>query len=214
MAPVSLRTRPVPSARFRAEGVRQIITTPHFQGSLTHDPAKRDARLAELDSGWELLRMWSAPMQSDPGRHSWWSEALRSCSMCQSGPERRAASPGRRPLCVGGIPGADAAAGECRTCAYVAPRRRLDSDRRAPRAVPQPRSAAGGPASVQACRRLSPGERRLALWRLRQDGRLHMPGPFSLWDGRTTSPATTTPLANPVGSFYGNPRRGRFFRAS
>jgi protein-tyrosine phosphatase len=42
-------------ARFRAEGVTQIITTPHFLGSLTHNPALRDARLAELDAGWELL---------------------------------------------------------------------------------------------------------------------------------------------------------------
>lgn len=43
-------------ARFRAEGVRQIVTTPHFLGSLTQDPKRRDARLAELDAGWELLR--------------------------------------------------------------------------------------------------------------------------------------------------------------
>ena len=42
-------------AKFRAEGVRQIVTTPHFQGSLTLDPERRDARLAELDSGWQLL---------------------------------------------------------------------------------------------------------------------------------------------------------------
>jgi protein-tyrosine phosphatase len=42
-------------ARFRAEGVKQIITTPHFLGSLTHQPALRDARLTELDAGWQLL---------------------------------------------------------------------------------------------------------------------------------------------------------------
>jgi protein-tyrosine phosphatase len=42
-------------ARFRAEGVKQIITTPHFLGSLTHQAAERDARLTELDAGWQLL---------------------------------------------------------------------------------------------------------------------------------------------------------------
>jgi tyrosine-protein phosphatase YwqE len=43
-------------ARFRAERVRQIITTPHFMGSLTLDKERCAARLAELDAGWELLR--------------------------------------------------------------------------------------------------------------------------------------------------------------
>jgi protein-tyrosine phosphatase len=43
-------------ARFRAEGVTQIITTPHFEGSLTRDQEKFEARLAELDAGWKLLR--------------------------------------------------------------------------------------------------------------------------------------------------------------
>ena len=42
--------------RFRAEGVTQIITTPHFEGSLTRDQARFEVRLAELDAGWELLR--------------------------------------------------------------------------------------------------------------------------------------------------------------
>jgi protein-tyrosine phosphatase len=42
--------------RFRAEGALQIITTPHFMGSLTLDPAALEARLAELDAGWEALR--------------------------------------------------------------------------------------------------------------------------------------------------------------
>lgn len=42
--------------RFRAEGVTQIITTPHFEGSLTRDQAKFEARLAELDAGWKSLR--------------------------------------------------------------------------------------------------------------------------------------------------------------
>jgi len=43
-------------ARFRAEGATQIITTPHFMGSLTTDRAHLDFRLAELDAGWERLR--------------------------------------------------------------------------------------------------------------------------------------------------------------
>jgi len=42
--------------RFRAEGAAQIITTPHFMSSLTLDPARAEARLAELDIGWEALR--------------------------------------------------------------------------------------------------------------------------------------------------------------
>jgi len=42
--------------RFRAEGAGQIITTPHFMGSLTQDAAALEARLAEIDSGWDLLR--------------------------------------------------------------------------------------------------------------------------------------------------------------
>ena len=42
-------------ASFRAEGVTRIITTPHFLASLTHQPVQRDARLTELDAGWQLL---------------------------------------------------------------------------------------------------------------------------------------------------------------
>jgi protein-tyrosine phosphatase len=42
--------------QFRADGVTQIITTPHFNGSLTHDASQLAARLDELDAGWELLR--------------------------------------------------------------------------------------------------------------------------------------------------------------
>lgn len=41
--------------RFRAEGAAQIITTPHFMGSLTLDPKQLEARLAELDAGWSAL---------------------------------------------------------------------------------------------------------------------------------------------------------------
>lgn len=43
-------------AAFRREGVRQAITTPHFDGALTHQPERLAARLAELDAGWEVLR--------------------------------------------------------------------------------------------------------------------------------------------------------------
>jgi tyrosine-protein phosphatase YwqE len=42
--------------RFRAEGASQVITTPHFMGSLTLDPARREARLSELDAAWAALR--------------------------------------------------------------------------------------------------------------------------------------------------------------
>jgi protein-tyrosine phosphatase len=47
-------------AQFRAEGVATIITTPHFRGSLTADAAQCEARLAELDRGWEALRQIAA----------------------------------------------------------------------------------------------------------------------------------------------------------
>ncbi len=40
---------------FRAEGTTQIVTTPHFMGSLTRDPARLEARLAEIDAGWASL---------------------------------------------------------------------------------------------------------------------------------------------------------------
>lgn len=43
-------------ARFRAEGATQIITTPHFMGSLTVGDSHGEQRLAELDAGWEQLR--------------------------------------------------------------------------------------------------------------------------------------------------------------
>ena len=42
-------------ARFRAEGVTQLITTPHFVGSLTLDARALATRLFELDAGWEVL---------------------------------------------------------------------------------------------------------------------------------------------------------------
>ena len=42
-------------ARFSAEGATQIITTPHFMGSLTGD-GRAALRLAELDAGWDRLR--------------------------------------------------------------------------------------------------------------------------------------------------------------
>ena len=37
-------------------GVRTIVATPHFDGSLVHDPAELEGRLAELDAGWGRLR--------------------------------------------------------------------------------------------------------------------------------------------------------------
>jgi protein-tyrosine phosphatase len=43
-------------ARFRTEGVTQVITTPHFLGSLTHNADRCAARLAELDAGWDVLQ--------------------------------------------------------------------------------------------------------------------------------------------------------------
>ena len=43
-------------ARFRAEGVGQVITTPHVMGSLSLAPAMLAARLAELDAGWAALQ--------------------------------------------------------------------------------------------------------------------------------------------------------------
>jgi len=42
-------------AAFRESGVTCVITTPHFQGSLTHRPAELAARLEELDRGWAAL---------------------------------------------------------------------------------------------------------------------------------------------------------------
>jgi len=42
--------------RFRAEGAMQVITTPHFMGSITQNPADLEERLAVLDAGWASLR--------------------------------------------------------------------------------------------------------------------------------------------------------------
>ncbi len=42
-------------ARFRAEGVGTIITTPHFNGSLTREPTLLAERLEQLDAGWAVL---------------------------------------------------------------------------------------------------------------------------------------------------------------
>ncbi len=38
-----------------SEGVHTIITTPHFEGSLTHNPDAFAARMAELDTAWNAL---------------------------------------------------------------------------------------------------------------------------------------------------------------
>jgi protein-tyrosine phosphatase len=43
-------------AAYRREDVRQVITTPHFMGSLTHQDPAFAARLAEFDAGWEVLK--------------------------------------------------------------------------------------------------------------------------------------------------------------
>jgi protein-tyrosine phosphatase len=43
-------------ARFRGEGVGQVITTPHFTGSVTLVPEALAARLTELDAGWAALQ--------------------------------------------------------------------------------------------------------------------------------------------------------------
>lgn len=37
------------------EGVRTLVTTPHFRGSLTRDPSACAERMAELDAGWSAL---------------------------------------------------------------------------------------------------------------------------------------------------------------
>lgn len=41
---------------FAAVGVRQVVATPHFDGSLTQVPDRMEARLAELDAGWAELQ--------------------------------------------------------------------------------------------------------------------------------------------------------------
>lgn len=51
---------------FRRAGVRQVIVTPHFDGSLTHQPDRLAARLAELDAGWAALRR---VVDADAERH-------------------------------------------------------------------------------------------------------------------------------------------------
>ncbi len=54
-------------ARFRAEGVGHVITTPHFLGSLTHMPDQLAARLAELDAGWAALQRVAGEGVVPPG---------------------------------------------------------------------------------------------------------------------------------------------------
>ena len=43
-------------AGLAGEGVRSIIATPHFDGSLTREAGELSRRLAELDAGWERLQ--------------------------------------------------------------------------------------------------------------------------------------------------------------
>lgn len=40
---------------FRRDGVNVVVVTPHVDGSLTLEPARLDARLAEIDRGWATL---------------------------------------------------------------------------------------------------------------------------------------------------------------
>jgi protein-tyrosine phosphatase len=42
------------------QGVRVVVTTPHVAASLTARPAALAARLAEIDAGWERLRVFTA----------------------------------------------------------------------------------------------------------------------------------------------------------
>lgn len=51
---------------FRSEETLQLITTPHFMGSLTHRPEKLEDRLAQLDAGWARLR---EVLSVDDARH-------------------------------------------------------------------------------------------------------------------------------------------------
>jgi protein-tyrosine phosphatase len=41
---------------FGEQGVRAVVATPHVEGSLTADPVRLAARMAELDRGWTLLQ--------------------------------------------------------------------------------------------------------------------------------------------------------------
>ncbi len=41
--------------KLEGAGVRRIVTTPHLDGSLTHDPEGFEARLEEMDRGWSSL---------------------------------------------------------------------------------------------------------------------------------------------------------------
>ncbi|MFH1764438.1 MAG: CpsB/CapC family capsule biosynthesis tyrosine phosphatase [Gemmatimonadota bacterium] len=46
--------------RFEASGVRQIVTTPHLDGSLTRDRGLLEVRLAKVDEAWGSLRRMAA----------------------------------------------------------------------------------------------------------------------------------------------------------
>ena len=41
-------------------GVRRVVTTPHFDASLTRDAALAEERLAQIDRGWESLKAMSS----------------------------------------------------------------------------------------------------------------------------------------------------------
>ncbi len=51
--------------RLLLTGVRRIVTTPHLQGSLTHDPGALADRMEEIDEAWDLLS--AAARESYPG---------------------------------------------------------------------------------------------------------------------------------------------------
>ncbi|MEI6813084.1 MAG: CpsB/CapC family capsule biosynthesis tyrosine phosphatase [bacterium] len=53
-------------AAFRKDGTRQLITTPHFMGSLTRNRAMLADRLDQLEAGWARLR---AVVARDAERH-------------------------------------------------------------------------------------------------------------------------------------------------
>jgi protein-tyrosine phosphatase len=43
---------------FRAAGATALVTTPHFDGSLTGQPERMRERMSALDEAWEALRAW------------------------------------------------------------------------------------------------------------------------------------------------------------
>ena len=108
--------------RFRAEGATQVITTPHFMGSLTLDPARCEERLGMLDDGWEVLR---AVVADDAGRMGSALRVERGAEVMLDVPDPDlsddAPAPGGRPVRAGRVSDAAPPAGERR------PRARRDA---------------------------------------------------------------------------------------